>query len=107
MGFIVNEKDSLQGSGNAKVFGEHAEDIMLSSLLALRMQLNAGHVYGNCCSNFHLMLFDMVHAGCGLTTKATCLQETEDYKVCCAWERNLECENMRMEYKTAQETSQA
>jgi hypothetical protein len=103
--FIVNEKDSLQGSGNVGVFGENADDIMMSSLVAIRMQLNSGQIYGNCCSNFHLMLFDFVHEGCGLTTKATCLQETEDYNVCCAWTRTEECDDIRREHQTARRTS--
>ena len=91
--FIVNENDSLQGSGNVKVFGLNADEIMLSSLIAIRMQLNAGRVFGNCCSNFHMMLFDFVREGCGLTSEAICLQETEDYKVCCSWDKHDgECE---------------
>jgi hypothetical protein len=102
--FIVNEKDSLQGSGNVRVFGQDADDIMLSSLVALRMQLHSGHIFGNCCSNFHLMLFDLVHEGCGLTTQATCLQETKDYNICCAWTRNSECDDIRREYQRAHET---
>jgi hypothetical protein len=103
--FVVNEQDSLQGSGNANIFGENADNIMISSLTALQMQFNAGHVYGNCCSNFHLMLFDFLREGCGLTTQTTCLQETKDYNVCCQWTRTEECEVIRAEFRKEQKNT--
>jgi hypothetical protein len=103
--FVVNEQDSLQGSGNAKVFGENADNIMISSLIALQMQFHAGHVYGNCCSNFHLMLFDFLREGCGLTTQTTCLQETKDYNVCCQWTRTEECTVIRDEFRNEKENT--
>ncbi len=104
--FVVNEGDSLQGSGNVRVFGSNADQIMMSSLVAIKMQLHAGHVYGNCCSNFHLMLFDFARGGCGLTTKATCLQETENYRVCCAWSDTQECVTIRDAYRDSRENAQ-
>jgi hypothetical protein len=96
--FVVNDKDPLQGSGLAKVYGESADRIMISSLLAIQMQLRAGSIYGNCCSNFHLMLFDFAKEGCGLTEKATCLQETKNYKVCCGWRNDEGCDAIRKEH---------
>lgn len=96
---VVNDKDPLQGSGLAKTFGESADRIMISSLLALQMQLRSGYLYGNCCSNFHLMLFDFAKEGCGLTMKATCLQETKDYRVCCGWRNDEGCDVLREEHK--------
>jgi hypothetical protein len=103
--FVVNDQDSFQGSGNANVFGEDADNIMLSSLIAIQMHFYAGHVFGNCCSNFHLMLFDFLREGCGLTTQATCLQETKDYNVCCAWTRTEECEVIKAEYRIEHESA--
>ena len=97
--FVVNDKDPLQGSGLAKGYGESADRIMISSLLAIQMQLRAGSIYGNCCSNFHLMLFDFAKEGCGLTEKATCLQETKCYKVCCSWRNDEGCDAIRKEHK--------
>jgi hypothetical protein len=101
--FVVNEQDSFQGTGNVQVFGENADDIMISSLIALQMQFHAGHVYGNCCSNFHLLLFDFLREGCGLTTQTTCLQETKDYNVCCQWTSTEECNAIRINFKDEKE----
>jgi hypothetical protein len=103
---VVNEEDSLQGSGNVEKFGLNADDILISSLVAIRMQLHAGHVYGNCCSNFHLMIFDFVQEGCGVKSKVTCLQETEKYKVCCEWSKGEDCDMIRKEYRKSIETPQ-
>lgn len=100
--FVVNHKDTLQGSGNAQSFGDNADDIMKSSLIALQLQFHAGHVYGNCCSNFHLVLFDFLREGCGLTQTTTCLQETSNYNICCQWTRTEECEAIRAEQQEQQ-----
>jgi hypothetical protein len=102
--FIVNEEDSFQGSGNAQSFGQQADDIIISSLIAMQMQFHAGHVYGNCCSNFHVMMFDFLSEGCGLTVEHTCLQETKKYNVCCAWTPGEECQAIREDYKRSKET---
>ena len=97
--FVVNENDSFQSTGNTAVFRDAADDIMLSSLIALKMQFHAAVVYGNCCSNFHLLLFDFLREGCGLATKVKCLQETTDYNVCCSWTRSAACEAIRTEFR--------
>jgi len=89
--FYVNTKDTLQGTGNVHTFGDEADDIMESSLLAIQMQLHSSIVLGNCCSNFHLMIFDLVREGCGAPNAvAKCLQETKEL-VCCGWTKTPEC----------------
>lgn len=119
--FIVNEQDVMQGTGSTRSYGTDADNIMISSMIAIQMQLYASHVYGNCCSNFHLVLFDFVREGCGLgsSTRAaaaatsllpskktsmmtTCLQETEKYHVCCGWTRTEECNLLREEFQMEQ-----
>ena len=99
--FVVNTQDSLQGSGDARLFAQHADDIILSSLVALQMQFHAGRVvYGNCCSNFHLVLFDLLQEGCGVTIpQRICLQETQDYNVCCHWDKSKNCDAIRAKKK--------
>jgi hypothetical protein len=43
----------------------------------------------NCCSNFHVLLADLLAAGCGAASEHAlhCLQEHPDpqYQVCCGW----------------------
>lgn len=96
--FIVNEKDVLQGSGKAKSFGGRADAIMLSSIVSMKLQLQSKYVFGNCCSNFHLMIFDMVNEGCGAVpdAQAMCLQEHPDpeFHICCGWTRSAECDRI-------------
>lgn len=97
--FVVNNLDPLQGTGNTKKYRQAADDILISSMLAIQMQFHARHVYGNCCSNFHLLLFDFLREGCGMTTQTTCLQETENYNVCCQWTKTTACYLILEDYK--------
>jgi hypothetical protein len=97
--FVVNEKDPLQGTGNTKQYKQAADDILISSMLAIQMQFHARHVYGNCCSNFHVLLFDFLREGCGMTMQTTCFQETENYNTCCQWTKTAACALIRQDYK--------
>ena len=98
--FITNKHDVLQGTGVANEFhGANdnitADQVMLSSVAALKLQLNAKYAVGNCCSNFHNLLFDFLRDECGAVQGAiaTCLQEMDDpeFRVCCAWDKSEEC----------------
>jgi hypothetical protein len=93
--FIVNEKDVLQGSGKPKSYKDRADSIMLSSIVSMKLQLQSKFAVGNCCSNFHLMIFDLVREGCGAVkdSQAMCLQEHPDpeFHICCGWTRSEEC----------------
>jgi len=64
---------------------------MLSSISSLKLQLMARVSIGNCCSNFHAMLSDLMLAGCGAASdnKFMCLQEYDDplLRVCCGWHK--------------------
>lgn len=101
--FVTNEKDVLQGTGVANDFEKSgnvtADQVMLSSLTALKLQLSSKYSVGNCCSNFHNLLFDFLRDGCGPAQDiiAMCLQELEqaEYRVCCAWDKSDECEAKR------------
>lgn len=96
LSIVMNGDDVLQDTGRPKTarFREQADEIMKSSLVALKLQLHAKHVIGNCCSNFHLLLFDLLRNGCGLVESQQCLQETKnpEYHVCCQWTKSDECD---------------
>ena len=127
MDFVVNENDAAQGTGLPSQYKERADDVMISSLVALQLQFLATTSVGNCCSNFYLMLLDLLRNGCGLhdhtfsikpvttmmtTTKNVsnlplvpaptlqCLQETADaqFHVCCGWIRTDECDAVRRRF---------
>ena len=98
--FINNDFDLHQGSGNpsrmaAKNKNISLDEVMLSSISSLKAQLHARYSFGNCCSNFHLLLFDFLNGGCGAAQNqvAQCLQENEDpmYRLCCEWTETEEC----------------
>lgn len=65
---------------------------MLSSMSSLKAQLMPRLSIGNCCSNFHAMLNDLLMEGCGAATENTfkCLQEYDDpiLRVCCGWHKD-------------------
>ena len=102
--FIVNSKDVTPGSGLPTDYRNISkDDIMLSMLSSLQIQLNAGYSIGNCCSNFHLMLFDFLRDGCGAAINSwnQCLQENEnpDFQVCCQWTSTDVCKAKRNQLK--------
>jgi hypothetical protein len=100
--FIVNEHDVQPGTGAARTFQERADAIMISSLTAIKIQLQANVLVGNCCSNFHSLLFAFVRNGCGADPKVQfeCLDKTQDprFRICCAWTRTNECNGVRASY---------
>lgn len=101
LNFIVNEKDTMQGSGSARTIVGHADEVMISSLISLKMQQYGSIVFGNCCSNFHRLMFEFLQQGCGLALKPKlqCLQDTPGYEVCCAWTKGETCDKLKMEHK--------
>jgi hypothetical protein len=98
--FITNHLDVAQDTGyledisGASTFT--ADQAMLSAISSLKLQLMTRVTVGNCCSNFHLLLKDLLDAGCGASFDNTfqCLQDHEnpDFRVCCAWDKSPECQ---------------
>lgn len=80
-----------------------ANEALLSAVSSLQYQLTAQVTIGNCCSNFHVLLADLLAAGCGAAANHTlhCLQEHEDphFRVCCGWFRNCK-EEKRLAIET-------
>jgi hypothetical protein len=76
-----------------------ADEAMLSAMSSIRHQLLARVTVGNCCSNFHVLLADLLASGCGAARRNTfhCLQEHPDprYRVCCGWFRNCKEDKRR------------
>ena len=92
------------------------DDVMLSTISSLKLQLLCYYTIGNCCSNFHLLLFDYLRDGCGGDTATTgsptrssqiteCLQENQDprYRLCCKWSTAEECRKKKKQNKVGAE----
>ena len=105
--FVINEFDIQQDSGNPKFnIPEHnldtelkennADEVMLSMVSSLQLQLLTRYTIGNCCSNFHRLLFELLDGGCGAAYQISleCLQENEnpDFRICCVWDNSPECQ---------------
>ena len=83
--WITNTNDIRQGTGNFRGQGVRRNrnkggGIILSALSALKIQMRAAYSVGNCCSNFHQLIFNMLRGGCGMqpTNRGQCLQERKE-----------------------------
>jgi len=86
--FLVNSDDTMQGSGWPAQYKGQANAVMLSSFVALKLQLLSRHLVANCCSRFHEVLVDLFKFGCGASRDSPsihCMQELEDerFRLCC------------------------
>lgn len=95
--FISNNYDLHQGTGNPARTSSNIsmDEVMLSAVSSLKLQINAKYTLGNCCSNFHNLLFDFLRDGCGAARQqiAECMQDHEDpsFRLCCHWSKDKEC----------------
>ncbi|GKY99736.1 hypothetical protein MPSEU_000927600 [Mayamaea pseudoterrestris] len=96
--FVVNKYDVLQDTGflhNQQPANYTQDDVMLSAVSSLQLQLATRLTVGNCCSNFHLLLSDFLSEGCGLAVdnQFHCLQDHPDpeFRLCCQWDKSAEC----------------
>ena len=66
--FIINDKDVMQGHGSSIDFGNTTaykqDDVMLSSLTSIQMQMLSESTVINSCSNFHRMIQSLLLMGC-------------------------------------------
>jgi hypothetical protein len=82
--WITNTNDVRQGTGNlgkgVRRNGNKGGGIILSALSALKIQMRAAYSVGNCCSNFHHIIFNMLRGGCGMqpTNRGQCLQKRKE-----------------------------
>mmetsp|Transcript_61151 Transcript_61151/g.149700 ORF Transcript_61151/g.149700 Transcript_61151/m.149700 type:complete len:637 (+) Transcript_61151:166-2076(+) len=104
--FLLNSDDNLQGSGNPRKFRHDGHNTIVSSLVAIVLQLHASKVYGNCCSNWHKVIHRLVEGGLSSTQDAsfTCLNlapavfNKQKYRICCHWKRDHQCKQIYKEY---------
>jgi len=106
MGTRASSNNSSNNNNNSNVTtAVTADEVMLSAMSSLQAQLQTRFVLGNCCSNFHLLLKDLMDEGCGsaLGSSFQCLQDHEDpaYRVCCSWDKSDRCQARRREQATA------
>lgn len=101
--FVINQNDTMQGTGASRTYGRRSYDVMVSSLAAIQLQLHSKHLVGNCCSTFHQLLMDIVKTGCGVSTSPTfeCMQELDDenFRLCCSWTKGKTCRKRRKKFK--------
>jgi hypothetical protein len=90
--FILNDNDVQQGTGRFRADPKSfpnvtADDMMISALSTLQLQLGSGIVRANCCSNFHDLMGDFLKIGAGATTEIDfqCLNQMKDprFRICC------------------------
>ncbi len=101
----VNHADAQPDSGLPQLFRENADAIMISSLTALQIQLQASYIVANCCSNFHSLLRSFVGEGCGRDPNVTfeCLDQSKNpkYRICCAWTVDSACDQIIQEHEVS------
>lgn len=70
------------------------DESLLSAFVTLKFQLLAPVTLGNCCSNFHVMLGDLMAAQCGAapSNRFYCLNKLEDpsLRICCTWSKGCQ-----------------
>jgi hypothetical protein len=100
--FVLNRKDIMQGTGffqNQQNVSWTADAALLSAMSSLQLQMMTRVTVGNCCSNFHLLLADLLSEGCGASPQNTfqCLQDHDDPNVrpCCSWDKSEMCQDRR------------
>lgn len=107
---ITNTNDVRQANGNTGRFilpqGAQADDITMSILSTIKLQMNAAHTIGNCCSNFHQLIFHFLRGDCVVEhdNKGLYLQHRNDtiYQLCCDQGHQPVCPRGRLEQLTVQ-----
>ena len=89
---VMNTDDVHQNTGDpsAERFYSQSRQIMKTTLIAIKLQMHARRTVGNCCSNFYLVIFDLLNSNCGLNEDRQCLQEHSNpkYRICCLWDKS-------------------
>lgn len=99
--FAVLPHDTQQGTGRPRYYRDKADAVMIASLTAIKLQLKANVLVGNCCSNFHTIIFDLVREGCGADpfSHHLCLNDELDmedttFRICCGRRKGTICEQL-------------
>ena len=92
--FVVNEEDTLQGHGSPRHYSNNtsvfsADDVMISTMIAMKMQLLPETIIPNYCSNFHKVFGGFHKLGCGMANHPYLewLQDNDDpsMRMDCGW----------------------
>ena len=102
--WITNTNDVHPDNGTSKrpkiAKGKNADDIVLSSLSVLKMHMNAESTIGNCCSNWHQIIFHLTGSGCGLHIQnaGECIQHRPEpiFQACCEKKATPRCVRERL-----------
>jgi hypothetical protein len=88
--FVTNQYDVTPDSGHGvkrPPSNATADQVMLSAISSLKLQLMARVTIGNCCSGFHVTMNSYLSEGLGAASSSSfeCLQENEnlEYRLCC------------------------
>ena len=100
---VSNTHDVTPDTGfitNAAAVTSYTADMsQLSAITSLQFQLLARITLGNCCSNFHTLLNDLLLAGCGAapSSQFVCFQELENphWRLCCGWVKDCQATKMQ------------
>ena len=90
--FLVNEQDAGQGTGDPKTriwLTTGADNIMISSLISLQLQLYPESLAYNSCSNWHKVIASLFRNGCGLARdfylESLQNNDNKEFRVGCNW----------------------
>ena len=90
--FLVNERDAGQGTGDPKTriwLTTGADNIMISSLISLQLQLYPESLAYNSCSNWHKVIASLFRNGCGLARdfylESLQNNDNKEFRVGCNW----------------------
>jgi hypothetical protein len=101
--FLINDRDVQPGTGKSTRYYDRADAIVISSLVVIKLQLFSNVLVGNCCSNFHKLLFELVSEGCGADPHVVseCLNGIEDprFLICCGWTKEGTCQQIWAEHR--------
>jgi hypothetical protein len=88
--FIINDEDVGQGSGHPKQWKAYTiDDILLSTMIALKLQLLPDALVINSCSNHHRMIQSFAEKGCGQVNYIEPLHQNDNPRF------RMQCHNLK------------
>jgi hypothetical protein len=98
--FVANRYDVIPDYGHGvrrPLINATADQVMLSAVSSLKLQLMARLTIGNCCSGFDITMNSFLSEGLGAASSSSfeCLQENEnpEFRLCC--HQNRICQEVR------------
>ncbi len=92
--FVVNDEDVLQGHGNPMKYNTKfftADQVMISTMVAMKMQLLSDTLLPNSCSHFHQVMVGFYSSGCGMVREPyhEILKQNDNpsFRMKCIWDK--------------------